>query len=77
MTLGNNLVDRRKLGIKRRILADKYDISISTVITATSARYIKEVTDPIDILAIKRTFILSNPKRQRCKKYRYLCHDRF
>ena len=74
MTVGNNLVDRSKLGIKRRILTDRCDILISTVITAANARHIKEVTDPIDNLAIKRNFILSNTKRRRCKKYHHLCH---
>ncbi len=48
MTVGNNPVDRSKLGTKRHILTDNEGIPISIVISSVSTHDIKAVTNVID-----------------------------
>ena len=77
MTVGNNPVDRSKLGTKRHILTDKKGIPLSAVISSASTHDIKLVTDVIDNSVIKRTFVSKSKRgsRQR-RKYHHLCLDR-
>ena len=75
---GNNPVDRSKLGTKRHILTDKKGIPLSAVISSASTHDIKAVTNVIDNLVVKRTFVSDKSKegmRRRCK-YLHLCLDR-
>ena len=60
---GNNPVDRSKLGTKRHILTDKKGIPLSAVISSASTHDIKLVTDVIDNLVIKQTFVSNKPKK--------------
>jgi hypothetical protein len=76
---GNNPTDRSKLGIKRHILTNKNDIPLSAIISSASTHYIKLVTDVIDNLVIKQTFVSNKPKKgmkQRRWKHNHLCLDR-
>ena len=76
---GNNPTDRSKLGTKRHILTDKNDIPLSAIISSASTHDIKLVTDVIDNLVIKQTFVSNKPKKgikQRRWKHNHLCHDR-
>ena len=76
MTVGNNPVDRSKLGTKRHILTDKKGIPLSAVISSASTHDIKLVTDVIDNSIIKRTFASGMTKKgTRRRKYHYLCLD--
>ena len=63
MTEGNNPTDRSKVGkAKRHILTDKQGIPLSAIISSASTHDIKAVTDVIDNLVIKQTFV-SKPKK--------------
>ena len=75
---GNNPTDRSKLGTKRHILTDKNDIPLSAIISSASTHDIKLVTDVIDNLVIKQTFVSNKPKKgikQRRWKHNHLCLD--
>ena len=52
--IGNNPVDRSKLGTKRHILTDKNGIPLSAIITSANSHDIKAVTNVIDNADIKR-----------------------
>jgi len=76
---GSSPVDRSKLGTKRHILTDKNDIPLSAIISSASTHDIKLVTDVIDNLVIKQTFVSNKPKKgmkQRRWKHNHLCLDR-
>ncbi len=65
MTVGSNPTDRSKLDTKRHILTDKKGILLSVVITSVASTHdIKAVTNVIDNLTIKRTFVSSKPKKE-------------
>jgi IS5 family transposase len=74
----NNPVDRSKLGTKRHILTDKQGIPLSTVISSANNHDIKAVTDVIDDVVIKRTFVSTSKRelKQRRWKNHHLCLDR-
>ena len=80
MTVRNSPVDRTKLGqAKRHILTDKNGIPLSAIISPASTHDIKLVTDVIDNLVIKQTFVSNKPKKgmkQRRWKHNHLCLDR-
>ena len=57
-------VDRSKLGIKRHILTDKPGLPLSAAISSASIHDIKLVTNVIDNLVIKRTFVWGKPKKE-------------
>ena len=76
---GSSPVDRSKLGTKRHILIDKNGIPLSAIISSASTHDIKLVTDVIDNLVIKQTFVSNKPKKgikQRRWKHNHLCLDR-
>ena len=78
MTVGNNPVDRSKLGTKRHILTEKKGIPLSVAISSASTHDIKSVTDVIDNSIIKRTSALSKIKKgmKQRRQYYHLCLDR-
>ena len=75
---GNNPTDRSKLGTKRHILTDKQGIPLSAIISPASTHDIKLVTDVIDNLVIKQTFVSNKPKKgmKQRRQYHHLCLDR-
>lgn len=74
MTVGNNPIDRSKLGTKRHILTDKNGIPLSAVISPASTHDIKLVTDVVDCIVIKRPS--SSKQKSIRRKLQHLCLDK-
>ena len=75
---GHNPTDRSKLGIKRHILTDKNGIPISAVISSSASTHdIKQVTDVVDNIVIKRPLAHETKTRgRRTRKLQHLCLDK-
>ena len=77
---GNNpTTERCKLGLKRHILTDKYEIHLSVVISSANTHSIKLVTDVSDNTGVKRPSYYCLPKgynRKRNKPHHHLYQDK-
>jgi putative transposase len=76
MTVGNNPVDRSKLGTKRHTLTDKQGIPLSAVISSASTHDIKLVTEVVNDMVIRRPLSIYRDRKRRIIVQQHLCLDK-